>query len=61
MSALFVSKDISDKRIKICERCDNYTVLVVRACTLCKCALAAKVTLVNTDCPIGKWNTIEVK
>jgi anaerobic ribonucleoside-triphosphate reductase len=47
------------KRITLCNRCVNLTKLNV--CKKCGCFMPAKVRLSGAECPIGKWEKIQVK
>lgn len=51
----YVPADVARQRLDICESCEFFSKL--RACKKCGCFMDVKTTLVNAECPIGKWGT----
>ncbi len=48
----FVSDEIKEKRLKICNSCENLTsFLGQNQCSICKCFLGAKASLIDQNCP----------
>lgn len=50
----YVSENISQERMKICNDCD-YLIKVTNQCRQCGCFMNLKTKLVNSKCPVGKW------
>jgi len=48
-----------DKRMDICRACPEFINLTTQ-CKQCGCIMKAKTTLINAECPIGKWGKEEV-
>lgn len=48
----FKKSDISKARQTICSKCPKRKLLV---CGECGCVISAKVTLIEEECPLGKW------
>lgn len=46
-------KSLAESRLDICKTCDYFS--KKHTCKKCGCIMAAKVTLANAKCPIGKW------
>jgi hypothetical protein len=53
--------ELASQRIEVCNRCEfKQTNALVNTCSLCGCALKAKVfTPVKGACPAGKWDVID--
>lgn len=51
----FVSKEERETRFDICKGCDK--LLKFYVCDECKCEMAVKTWLINSQCPLNKWNT----
>lgn len=43
------------ERVSICKECPHYKVGV---CTKCGCPILSKAILAHTDCPVGRWDSI---
>jgi len=54
--SLFVSDEVAEKRIKICQQCKWYDATEHR-CKECGCHLAPKVRFSLESCPIDAWST----
>lgn len=52
--SLFVSDEIAEERIKICQKCEYYDAVQNR-CKECGCFLAPKIKFSLESCPIGAW------
>ena len=52
--SLFVSDEIAEQRVKICQKCEWYDAAQHR-CKECGCYLAPKVKFSLESCPIGSW------
>jgi len=59
-----VTPDVKKERLDVCKSCPHYrkdfrTLLVkkenISQCGICKCALNAKTTWLNEECPVNKW------
>ena len=48
-------KSIFNNRYEICSECEHN---VHGICKICKCILKAKTKAEDSECPIGKWETI---
>ena len=51
---------IKKKRLKICRDCKMNSIYIKSKridehCTVCGCNIAAKISCLSCDCPIGKW------
>ena len=46
------------KRIGICKSCPELT--RIKTCSQCGCFMPAKVRLMRSSCPLGKWKRHEV-
>lgn len=53
----FVTEEIQDERLKICNTCEHYTKL--KFCSQCNCFMPVKTKLSYKKCPVGKWLNIE--
>ncbi len=51
-----LNKELSQARLKICNRCRKRTKYT---CSLCGCILESKTRLKSAECPLGKWNKIK--
>lgn len=51
----WVSSDISDKRLSICNTCPELIKLTTQ-CKKCGCFMKAKTKLKNATCPLLKWD-----
>lgn len=51
--SLIVSKELKEKRRKICESCPKIN--KYNGCSECGCWLPMKILFGNTSCPLGKW------
>jgi hypothetical protein len=51
---------LAAKRIEICNECEFKSDVPVRRCTVCGCALKAKIySPVEGACPKGKWDEVD--
>lgn len=48
----YVTKEIAEKRLSICESCDDY---FKQFCKNCGCYMPIKSKMEIASCPIGKW------
>jgi hypothetical protein len=48
-----IDKEIRNDRIKLCEKCENFTTL--KFCKLCNCFMPLKTWFPNKKCPDGRW------
>ena len=64
INALFPNEEtkaLAEPRLKICYNCSNCKELlrignkVANYCTLCKCPVESKTTIIDEKCPIDKW------
>lgn len=54
--------ELASERIKICDACEFKDTNPFNRCTVCGCALKAKVfSPVKGACPKGKWNEVDEK
>ena len=53
--SLFVSDEVAEERIKICQKCEWYDAVQNR-CKECGCHLGPKVKFGLESCPIGSWS-----
>ena len=51
------SEELEERRKKICLECDLAwkSVEYLEQCSLCFCFIRAKVKVLNSSCPAGKW------
>lgn len=51
------NKELSCKRLDICNRCSDKTTIkkIGSICNHCGCVLNSKTTVKQEKCPIGKW------
>lgn len=52
------TKEVSEKRLSICQQCEFYTSLTTR-CQKCGCIMRFKTLLPTSKCPIEKWSKEE--
>ena len=45
------------ERQKICKECDQLT--MVNICSICNCFMPGKTLLKSSECPQGKWGSVE--
>lgn len=46
-----------EKRREICYSCEQLTTMIgIKTCKECGCAIWSKTMVRGTKCPIGKWN-----
>jgi hypothetical protein len=51
---------LAGKRIEICDGCEHRSDFPVKRCTVCGCALKAKIfSPVRGACPKGKWDKVD--
>lgn len=50
-------KLIAEKRYNICVSCDRF-MKITKQCKECFCFIPLKTKIMDTECPIGKWNSI---
>lgn len=50
----FVEKEISDKRMEICERCPELSA-ITKQCGQCSCFMLLKTKINISFCPLNKW------
>ena len=48
-----VAPEKRNKRMEICEECDNFT--EERRCSECGCVMDIKTFIPFMKCPVGKW------
>jgi hypothetical protein len=54
--------ELAAERIKVCNDCEFKQSNPIQRCTVCGCALKAKIfTPVKDACPKGKWNEVDMK
>jgi hypothetical protein len=54
--------ELASERIKVCNDCEFKQSNRIQRCTVCGCALKAKIfTPVKDACPKGKWNEVDMK
>lgn len=54
--------ELAARRIEICESCEHRSDIPIKRCTVCGCALKAKIfSPVRGACPKGKWNGVDYK
>jgi len=51
---MFTDMQIRLERAGHCQRCEHYR-RITKQCTECGCFVNFKVTLSESECPIGKW------
>lgn len=52
--------ELASNRLEICESCEFKSDAVIKHCTVCGCALKAKIySPVVGSCPKGKWDKID--
>lgn len=49
------NKEEQERRISICQSCENYTGDEEHKCNICKCPINWSVMLMQNSCPTGKW------
>ena len=54
---LFEDKEVSHKKLQICESCEEYVTLT-KHCKKCKCIMPLKVKIKGNHCPLGKHTVI---
>ena len=50
----YSTKDIADKRYKVCQSCPEL-IKLTKQCKQCGCFMVIKTKLQKAECPIGKW------
>lgn len=50
-------KLIAKERYDICKSCNRF-MKITRQCKECFCFIPLKTKIMDTECPIGKWNSI---
>lgn len=54
--------DLAIKRLAICEACEWKSDVPIKRCTVCGCALKAKVfSPVRGACPKAKWDAVDTQ
>jgi hypothetical protein len=54
--------ELASKRLEICNECEFKNSIPIQTCTICGCALKAKVfSPVNGACPKNKWDKLDQK
>jgi len=53
----FVSSEVGDERIAICNSCEEYN-KTLDICKKCGCYMPAKSKLAKAKCPLNKWQPI---
>lgn len=51
----WVSGEVSDKRIEVCNGCPEFVKLTSQ-CKKCGCFMNVKTKLENASCPLSKWD-----
>jgi hypothetical protein len=54
---MFLEKDQAQFRYTICKSCDNFN-LLLKICNKCGCFMPVKVKVLNSECPLKKWNVV---
>ena len=54
-----VETEVADERFAICKECPEL-IPVINTCKQCGCFMTAKVKLPNAECPLGKWQKVEI-
>lgn len=49
------SKEEQERRIAICQGCEEYSGDFEHKCNVCKCNINWRVMLMQNSCPKGKW------
>lgn len=49
------SKPEQERRIGLCQSCDQYSGDAKHTCAICKCNINWKVLFMENACPKGKW------
>ena len=49
------SKEEQERRIAICQGCENFSGEETHQCSVCKCNINWKVMMMRNSCPAGKW------
>lgn len=49
-----VTEENAEERLTICEECPEF-IKITKQCKQCGCIMPAKVKLLVSTCPIGKW------
>ncbi len=55
-----VEETLQKERMSICMQCPHL-IKVTKQCSKCGCFMDAKTKLPNASCPIGKWDTVDIK
>jgi hypothetical protein len=50
---MFLNLEKSKERYEICKMCEEFS--SVKTCKSCGCFMPAKVTIIRSRCPLGKW------
>jgi hypothetical protein len=54
-----VAPSIIEERLSICEGCEFFVKATLQ-CKKCGCFMDIKTKLLNAECPVGKWGTIQI-
>lgn len=54
-----VVESVAKERLEICKGCEHYINLTSQ-CKKCGCVMFAKTKLPHAECPIGKWEAVNV-
>lgn len=49
------NKEEQERRIAICQGCEEYSGDIEHKCNVCKCNINWRVMLMKNSCPKGKW------
>jgi hypothetical protein len=55
-----VTEKMKNNRLEICNNC-TFFVKKVNICTKCGCQMNLKTSLASAKCPIGKWDSYQIK
>lgn len=55
-----VEGEVAENRFEICKACPEY-IKSTHQCKECGCIMNLKVKLPNASCPLGKWDSVELK
>jgi hypothetical protein len=54
-----VVDDVQKERMSICLQCPRL-IKATRQCKECGCFMDAKTKLFDAECPLGKWNNVDI-
>lgn len=54
-----VSDEVAKERLDICKEC-KFFISLTQQCKKCGCLMQAKTKLPNSECPIHKWDAVDI-